>query len=44
MTTLSAIGETSALKRLLRDRVMNGVRVIERGLGGDPRSEGPCCG
>jgi len=43
-TTLSSIGETSALKEMLGDREMNGAMVIERGFGGDPRREGPCCG
>ena len=43
-TTLSSIGETSALKEMLGDREMNGAMVAKRGLVGEPRSEGPCCG
>ena len=42
-TTLSLIGETSALKKMLGDREMHGAMVMERGLDGDPRREGPCC-
>ena len=43
-TTLSSIGVTSGSKKMLGDRGMNGAMVIERGLVGDPRREGPCCG
>ena len=43
-TTLSSIGETSALKEVLGDREMNGDMVIGRGSDGEPRRQGPCCG